>query len=127
MKNSILSVIILIMITDISYASFPVVDSIQNENINTTVYSLDSGGILFTILSVLLSLLSIFFIFLFIGNGMAHNGNPFPYLLLSIASIISTIVTARISRKRGGGKLKSLIGVFILIISILLIRYLIFV
>ena len=115
------------MITDISYASFPVLDSIQNEDINTIVYPLGSGGILFTTLSILLSLLSILFIFLFIGNGMTHNGNPFPYLLLSIASIISTIFTARISRKREEGRFKSLIGVFILIISILLIRYLIFV
>ena len=124
-QNILLSIIIFLSFKNTSYCSFPVTEHIEYNNI-IIIDKNDSKGLLFVILSVLFSLLSIVFVFLFIGNGLSHNGNPLPYLFLSILSIFSTIFSALKSRKRGIKKSKSFIGISILIISLLLIRFLIF-
>ena len=121
-----LLLITLTTFTNVSYASFPVIDGMQNEVIQITEEEPNKGGLLFVVLSILLSLLSVFFIFLFIGSAMMHNGNPFPYLLLSIASVFGTIFSAKESRKRGVKRSNSFIGISILIISLLFIKFLIF-
>ena len=126
MKKLILLLITITTFVNVSYASFPVTDGMQNEVIQIADEEPNTGGLLFAVLSVLLSLLSVLFIFLFIGNGFSHNGNPFPYLLLTIASVFATIFSAKEARKRGAKRSNSFIGISILIISLLLIRFLIF-
>ena len=126
MKKLILLLITITTFVNVSYASFPVTDGMQNEVIQITDEEPNTGGLLFDVLSVLLSLLSVLFIFLFIGSGFSHNGNPFPYLLLTIASVFATIFFAKEARKRGAKRSNSFIGISILIISLLLIKFLIF-
>ena len=127
MKKLLLLVIILTTLTNIGYASFPVIENIQDKNIQIIDDNQNTGGLLFTVLSVLLSLLSLLFIFLFIGSGFSHNGNPFPYLLLSIVSVVATIFSGIEAKRRGQKTSKSFIGISIIVISLLLIRYLLFV
>ena len=126
MKKLILFLIMITTLANVSYASFPVIDGMQNEVIQIAGEEPNTGGLLFAVLSVLLSLLSVLFIFLFIGNGFSHNGNPFPYLLLTIASVFATIFSAKEARKRGAKRSNSFIGISILIISLLLLKFLIF-
>ena len=126
MIKLLLFLITLITLTNVSYASFPVIDGMQNEVIQIDDEEPNTGGLLFAVLSVLLSLLSVLFIFLFIGNGFSHNGNPFPYLLLTIASVFATIFSAKEARKRDVKRSTSFIGISILIISLLLIKFLVF-
>ena len=127
MKKLLLLVIILTTLTNISYASFPVIENIQDKNIQIIDDNQNTGGLLFTVLSVLLSLLSLLFIFLFIGSGFSHNGNPFLYLFLSIGSVVATIFSGIEAKRRGQKTSKSFIGISIIVISLLLIRYLLFV
>ena len=124
--KKLLFLIIITTVTTISYASFPVIDGMQNEVIQISEEKPNTGGLLFAVLSILLSLLSVLFIFLVIGSSLSHNGNPFPYLLLSIASVFATIFSAKEARKRGVKRSNSFIGISILIISFLLIKFLIF-
>ena len=126
MIKLLLFLITLITLTNVSYASFPVIDGMQNEVIQIDDEEPNTGGLLFAVLSVLLSLLSVLFIFLFIGNSFSHNGNPFPYLLLTIASVFATIFSAKEARKRDVKRSTSFIGISILIISLLLIKFLVF-
>ena len=126
MKKLILLLITITTFVNVSYASFPVMDGMQNEVIQIDDEEPNTGGLLFAVLSVLLSLLSVLFIFLFIGNGFSHNGNPFPYLLLTIASVFATIFSAKEARKRDVKRSTSFIGISILIISFLLIKFLVF-
>ena len=127
MKKLFLILITLISFISMSYASFPIVENFEVKEIQMIDDEPLKYGSFFAVLSVLLSLLSLIFIFLFIGSGMMHNGNPFPYLLLSIVSIISTIFSGIEAKRRGLRGSKSFIGLSILVISLLLIRYLIFV
>lgn len=127
MKKLVLLLITLISLTNMSYASFPIVENFEVKEIQMLDDEPLKYGSLFAVLSVLLSLLSLIFIFLFIGSGMMHNGNPFPYLLLSIVSIISTILSGMEAKRRGLRRSKSFIGLSILVIALLLIRYLVFV
>ena len=100
MKKLVLLSITLISLTNMSYASFPIVENFEVKEIQMLDDEPLKYGSLFAVLSVLLSLLSLIFIFLFIGSGMMHNGNPFPYLLLSIVSIISTILSGIEAKRR---------------------------
>ena len=127
MKKLVLLLITLISLTNMSYASFPIVENFEVKEIQMLDDEPLKYGSLFAVLSVLLSLLSLIFIFLFIGSGMMHNGNPFPYLLLSIVSIIFTILSGMEAKRRGLRRSKSFIGLSILVIALLLIRYLVFV
>ena len=126
MKKLLLLLITITTFLNVSYASFPVMDVMQNEVIQIDDEEPNTGGLLFAVLSVLLSLLSVLFVFLFIGNGFSHNGNPFPYLLLTISSVFATIFSAKEAKKRGVNRSTSFIGISILIISFLLIKFLIF-
>ena len=126
MKRMVLLLAVLMTLTEISYASFPILEYIKFDSFQTINNGTTKGGLLFAVLSVVLSLLSILFIFLFIGNGFAHNGNPFPYLLLSIASIVATILSGIEAKRRGLKKTKAFFGIFTVIVSLLLIRYLLF-
>jgi len=55
-----LILITLTTFTNVSYASFPVIDGMQNEVIQITEEQPNKGGLLFVVLSILLSLLSVF-------------------------------------------------------------------
>lgn len=127
MRKLIVLICASIAVVNTSYASFPVVEMIQEGSIEIVDDTPDKGGLFFAVLSVILSLLSVLFIFLFIGNGFAHNGNPYPYLLLSIISIVSTISCGIQAKKRRLKSSKSFIGVSILIASLLLVMSLFFI
>jgi hypothetical protein len=127
MRKWIILIFASIAVVNTSYASFPVLKMIQEGNIEIVDDVVNKGGVFFAVLSVALSLLSVLFIFLFIGNGFAHNGNPYPYLLLSIISIIGTISSAVQAKKRRLKSSKSFIGISILIVSLLLIMSLFFI
>ena len=126
MKKLLLIIVVLITFANVSYASFPILENIEEIKIDKLDEETVKYGSLFAVLSVLFALLSLGLVFLFIGSGMSHNGNPFPYLILSIISIVFTILSALEAKRRGLSRLKSLIGTSILVISLLLIRYLIF-
>ena len=64
--KKLLLLIMITTVTDVSYASFPIIDGMQNEVIQIADEEPNTGGLLFAVLSVLLSLLSVLFIFLFI-------------------------------------------------------------
>lgn len=72
MKKLILLLITITTFVNVSYASFPLTDGIQNEVIQIADEEPNTGGLLFAVLSVLLSLLSVLFIFLFIGNSFSQ-------------------------------------------------------
>ena len=127
MRKWIILICVSISVISTISASFPVVEMIQERNIEIVDDSPDKGGLFFAVLSIMLSLLSTLFIFLFIGNGFAHNGNPYPYLLLSIISIIGTISSGIQAKKRRLKSSKSFIGVSILIASLLLVMSLFFI
>ena len=127
MRKLIILICVSIAVVSTSYSSFPIVEMTQERNIEIVDDTADKGGLFFAVLSVALSLLSVLFIFLFIGNGFAHNGNPYPYLLLSIISIIGTISSALQAKKRSLKSSKSFIGISILIVSLLLIMSLFFI
>ena len=140
MKKILLLLITLTTFTNVSYASFPVSDTlkvkqdtVQTETVEQYHYSLQQMGIdlkscrcescrhgvtplvsksnilskkkeieiqkektepngnLFVFLSVLSALGAIVFTFLTIGSGMTHNGNPFPYLILTLVSISAAL------------------------------------
>ena len=74
---------------------------------------------------MLSALAAIVFTFLTIGSGMMHNGNPFPFLLLTLASIGSTIFSAIQVRKKGASWGKAVLGLGIVILGVLLIMVLI--
>lgn len=126
MKRMFMLLAVLMTLTVICYASFPILEYIEVDSLQTINNGTTKGGLLFAVLSVVLSLLSVLFIFLFIGNGFAHNGNPFPYLLLSIVSIIATILSGIEAKRRGLKKTKAFVGISTVIVSLLLIRYLLF-
>ena len=55
MIKLILLLITLITLTNVSYASFPVIDGMQNEVIQIADEEPNTGGLLFAVLSILLS------------------------------------------------------------------------
>ncbi|MEE2699852.1 MAG: hypothetical protein VYD71_00620 [Bacteroidota bacterium] len=127
MRKLILLLITITTITNVSYASFPVAESQQTfaEEIIIEEKS-QNGGRLYVALSVFSTIVAIASFFLVIGNSLAHNGNSFIYLLLTIASVLATLFFAKGARERGVKKSKSFIGIIVLIISFLLIKFLIF-
>jgi len=85
----------------------------------------EPNGNLFVFLSVLSALGAFAFAFLTLGSALKHNGNPFPYLLLTLASIGSTIFSAIQARKKGASWGKAVLGLGIIILGVLLIMVLI--
>ena len=85
----------------------------------------ESNGNLFAFLSVLSALGAFVFTLLTFGSALQHNGNPFPYLLLTLASIGSTIFSAIQARKKGASWGKAVLGLGIIILGVLLIMVLI--
>jgi len=164
----------LITLTNVSYASFPIADTlkvkqdtIQTEEIKQYHYSLQKMGIdltsckciscrhgltplvskpkevprkedlnfdqekiepngsFYAFLSILSALGAIVFALLTLGSALQHNGNPFPFLLLTLASIGSTIFSAIQARKKGASWGKAVLGLGIVILGVLLIMVLI--
>ena len=74
----------------------------------------------YAFLSILSALGAIIFAFLTLGSGMEHNGNPFPYLLLTLLTIGSAIFFTIQAKKRGASWGKALLGVGVVILGILL-------
>ena len=83
------------------------------------------NGNLFVFLSVLFALSTIVFTFLTIGSGMMHNGNPFPYLILTIASIVASVFTGIKAKKMSAKTARAFLGVAIVVLSGLVILVLI--
>ena len=174
MKKLILLLITLTTLANVSYASFPVADTlkvkqdtIQTEEIKQYHYSLQKMGIdlnacrcescrngvvplaskpkevprkedlnldqekiepngsFYAFLSILSALGAFVFTLLTFGSALQHNGNPFPYLLLTLASIGSTIFSAIQARKKGASWGKAVLGLGIIILGVLLIMVLI--
>ena len=85
----------------------------------------EPNGNLFVFLSVLSALGAIVFTFLTIGSGMMHNGNPFPYLILTIASIVASVFTGIKAKKMSAKTARAFLGVAIVVLSGLVILVLI--
>ena len=159
--------IALITLIDVSYASFPIADTlevnqdtVQTEEIKQYHYSLQKMGIdlksckcescrygviplaskpnilfnkkeihkektelngnLFVFLSVLSALGAIVFAFFSIAEALTHNGNPFPYLMLTLASIVASILSGINAKKRGSKTGKAFLGLGLLGLGVLL-------
>jgi len=80
----------------------------------------EPNGNLFVFLSVLSGLGAIVFAFLTLGNAMSHNGNPLPYLLLTLIAIASTIYSTIKAKNNGAKWGKAFLGVGVLGIGLLL-------
>ena len=124
MKKLLLLLITLTTLTNVNYASFPVRENLKTEVIQDFEEQTE-GAITYAVLSVLSAIIAIVSTFLFLGNGFAHNGNPFPFLLLTLASIGSTIFSAIQARKKGASWGKAVLGLGIIILGVLLIMVLI--
>jgi hypothetical protein len=169
MKKLLLLLITLTTLTNVSYASFPISDTlevkqdiIQTEEIKQYHYSLQKMGVdlnsckciscrsgiaplvskpkplpiktknvkefeerepngnLFAFISVLSGLGAIVFAFLTLGNAMSHNGNPLPYILLTLIAIASTVYSTIKAKKNGAKWGKAFLGVGVLGIGLLL-------
>ena len=85
----------------------------------------EPNGSFYAFLSILSALGAFVFTLLTFGSALQHNGNPFPYLLLTLASIGSTIFSAIQARKKGASWGKVVLGLGIIILGVLLIMVLI--
>ena len=80
----------------------------------------EPNGNLFVFLSVLSALGAIVFAFLTIGSGMMHNGNPFPYFILTLVSIGSSVLSGITAKERGAKTGKAFLGLGVLGLGVLL-------
>ena len=80
----------------------------------------ETNGNLFIFLSVLSALGAIVFAFLSIGSGMMHNGNPLPYLILTLVSTSASILSRVIAKKRAAKTGKAFLGLGVLALGVLL-------
>ena len=80
----------------------------------------EPNGTLFVFLSVLFALGAIVSAFLTIGSGMMHNGNPLPYLILTLVSIGASILSGIIAKERGSKTGKAFLGLGVLGLGVLL-------
>ena len=80
----------------------------------------EPNGNLFAFLSVLYALGAIVFAFLTLGNAMSHNGNPLPYICLTLIAIASTVYSTIKAKKNGAKWGKAFLGVGVLGIGLLL-------
>ena len=92
----------------------------KKEEIEMPKEKAEPNGNLFVFLSVLSALGAIVFAFLTLGSGMIHNGNPFPYLLLTLASIGTSILSGINAKKRGSKTTKAFLGLGLLALGVLL-------
>jgi hypothetical protein len=92
----------------------------KKEEIEMPKEKTEPNGNLFVFLSVLSALGAIVFAFLTLGSGMIHNGNPFPYLLLTLASIGTSILSGINAKKRGSKTTKAFLGLGLLALGVLL-------
>ena len=80
----------------------------------------EPNGNLFVFLSVLSALAAIVFAFIALGSALAHNGNPFPYLMLTLASIGTSILSGINAKNRGSKTGKAFLGLCLLALGVLL-------
>ena len=80
----------------------------------------ETNGNLFVFLSVLSALAAIVFAFIALGSALAHNGNPFPYLMLTLASIGTSILSGINAKNRGSKTGKAFLGLCLLALGVLL-------
>ena len=169
MKKLFLLLITLTTFSNVSYASFPISDTLEvqqdimkTEEIKQYHYSLQKMGVdlnyckcvscrggiapmvskpkplpiktknvkeveerepngnLFAFISVLSGLGAILFAFLALGSGMSHNGNPLPYLLLTLIAIASTVYSTIKAKKNDAKWGKAFLGVTCIGIGLLL-------
>ena len=92
----------------------------KKEEIEMPKEKTEPNGNLFVFLSVLSALAAIVFAFLSLGSAFAHNGNPFPYLILTLVSIVTSIVSGINAKKRGSKTAKAFLGLVLLALGMLL-------
>jgi len=97
----------------------------RKEDLNFDQEKIEPNGSFYAFLSILSALGAIVFALLTLGSALQHNGNPFPFLLLTLASIGSTIFSAIQARKKGASWGKAVLGLGIIILGVLLIMVLI--
>ena len=120
----IIFILLFFLINNSMEASFPLLEDFEKDNVLDGENS--NSGVPYFILTVVLSLISVFMFILFIGSALTHNGKPFIYFILSILSVLATLASGLQSRRLGIGKFKSFLGISIVATSLLLIRFLIF-
>ena len=127
MKKLILLLIALTTLTNVSYASFPVADHLEvhQKSVLTEDEESKSNGNLYVFFSILSAIGILIFSVLALANGLAHNGNPFPFLILALASIGATIVSTIKAKKHGAKWGKSLLGLGIGVVGVLLLLLLV--
>ena len=107
-----LLLITLITLTSVSYASFPITDTLQTEEI-------EPSNSFYIFLSILSALGAIIFAFLTLGSGMMHTADPSivtTYLLLTLLSIGGAVFSAIQAKKKGASWSKALLGVGIVVL-----------
>tara|TARA_B100000767_G_C19620641_1_gene473878 strand:+ start:161 stop:691 length:531 start_codon:yes stop_codon:yes gene_type:complete len=92
----------------------------KKEEIQMPKEKTEPNGNLFVFLSVLSALAAIVFAFLSLSSALVHNGNPFPYLILTLVSIVTSIVSGINAKKRGSKTAKAFLGLGLLVLGVLL-------
>ena len=92
----------------------------KKEEIEMPKEKTELNGNLFVFLSVLSALSAIVFAFFFLGSAFMRNGNPFPYLILTLVSIGTSIVSGINAKKRGSKTAKAFLGLGLLGLGVLL-------
>jgi len=92
----------------------------KKEEIEMPKEKTEPNGNLFVFLSVLSALAAIVFAFLSLASSLVHNGNPFPYLILTLVSIVTSIVSGINAKKRGSKTAKAFLGLVLLALCMLL-------
>ena len=92
----------------------------KKEEIEMPKEKTEPNGNLFVFLSVLSALAAIIFAFLSLASSLVHNGNSFPYLILTLVSIVTSIVSGINAKKRGSKTTKAFLGLGLLALGVLL-------
>jgi uncharacterized membrane protein len=120
MKKLILLLITLTTLTNVSYASFPVRKNLKAEVVQDFEEQTE-GAMTYAVLSVFSAIIAIISTFLFLGHVFSHNGNPFPFLFLTIASIVASVLSGIKAKKMGAKKANAFLGVGIVVLALLLL------
>ena len=117
MKKKLIFFIIQLAFTNVSYASFPISDTLEVQQ--DIMQPEESNGNWYALLSILSALAAIIFAFLTIGSAMKHNGESssvITSLLLTLLSIGGTFFSALKAKKSGASWSKALLGVGIVVL-----------
>ena len=117
MKKKLIFFIIQLAFTNVSYASFPISDTLEVQQ--DIMQPEESNGNWYALLSILSALGAIIFAFLTMGSAFNHNAkylSVITYLLLTLLSIGGTFFSALKAKKSGASWSKALLGVGIVVL-----------